>query len=248
MAQIVPRRLTPNGLPGPRTARNATPTTMVGRTNGTSVRARRDRSTREAIAGEDVRDGQTDGKGDDGRQERLPQGEPGHAPERWAGQRLAERRGCESAIRDQPRVQDREERVDEEIAEKDRRDRTDQKKGAPRLHRTITAHSASQRSRFSSMTDGSIKTRVGGDGGVLDEHVRQGGFAVRREHEHVERDVFLERACQQEVDELLGGGLGGGSPEDAGVLDLSEAPIFDHGRRSGFELAVVDLRDRRRRV
>ena len=60
-----------------------------------------------------------------------------------------------------------------------------------------------------------------------DEDRREHRVFVRREDEHVERNVFRERSREQEVDELLCCRFGFGPVEDSCVFDLAEAPVLD---------------------
>ena len=55
------------------------------------------------------------------------------------------------------------------------------------------------------------------------EHRRQRRVVPHREHEHLQRDVRLERLGEHEVDELACRGRVLGAPQDAGELDLAEA-------------------------
>ena len=76
---------------------------------------------------------------------------------------------------------------------------------------------------------------------VVDERPGESGGRRRREHEHVQRDVLLERVREQEVDKRLGGGAVGRTGEYPGELDLPEAGVGHDasGRRVDGRVRIV---------
>src|SRR5262245_12998309 len=78
---------------------------------------------------------------------------------------------------------------------------------------------------------GRQRERAGRDLGVLDEHARQLRAVAGGEHVHLERHVLLEPIRQHEVDELLRGLLVRRPLEDPDELDLPEARVEQRARR-----------------
>ncbi len=182
----------------------------------------------EAVATEHVRRGKRDRDREHGRRERLPHGEPHDL----ARQRIREDVERRVACATQAPLDDRRDGIEEEQREEGERNPEREQPPRAAAHRTtMSVHSSTQRSRFSSISSGGSSS---GDSGTTANCSNSGGSAASRpcrEDEHLQRDVLLEALREHEVDQLARAVLVLRAAKDAGELDLPEAAVLDDTRR-----------------